>query len=136
MNVLIVSAKDENEEDNEESGDERKQIDDLENQDRANRSIIGSNSEKEKDTIKGRGGRILKKKTKKSKLTAKDGSSSTSSYKYQIRENGSRNKSLRKMSSQGQLQKQKYFKNGQPIETYHINKRRDLGVGLYDYKPT
>lgn len=105
MNVLIVSAKDDNED--LDSGDDARQVDDLENQDRANRSILGnSNSEKDKDTIKGRGGRILKKKTKKSKLTSKDGSSSASSLKYQLKENqrSSKKGSSRKMISSSQLQ--------------------------------
>lgn len=94
MNVLIVSAKDDNEE--YDSGQEAK-LDDLENQEKAHRSVIGnSKTEEEADTIKGRGGRVLKKKTKRAKGTSKDVSSSSSALKYQIKENRARNGSQKK----------------------------------------
>lgn len=107
MNVLIVSAKDEQEELDVGASFKGEKLEDLENRDHANRSIIGGTIEDDGETvIKGRGGRVLKKKAKKARGVSKDVSASSASLKYQIRENKKMNKrngsSAQKSSSQAQ----------------------------------
>ena len=53
----------------------------------ANRSIIGGQPDNDSETIKGRGGRVLKKKTKKTRGVSRDVTSTPTALKYQIKEN-------------------------------------------------